>query len=112
MVKKSIIASVRKYLQIVGDNGISVKFGIIFGSHAKSEDTEWSDIDLIVVSPDFDYNPERDTVSLLWRLTLKSDNRIEPIAVGEKEWEKDDSRAIIEIARKEGFKVPVVELKM
>ncbi len=63
---------------------------------------KWSDIDLVVVSPNFDKKKDRKKISLLWRLTTKSDNRIEPIAVGTKEWETDDSRTIIEIARREG----------
>ena len=38
----------------------------------------------------------------LWILTARTDCRIEPIPCGEREWVEDDSRAIIEIARREG----------
>ena len=44
---------------------------------------------------------ERET-SLLWQLTVDTDSRVEPIPVGEREWLEDDSRAIVEIARREG----------
>jgi uncharacterized protein len=44
-------------------------------------------------------------VDLLWRLAARIDSRIEPVACGEKQWEEDDSSAIVEIARREGKRV-------
>ncbi len=105
MVKKSIIIAVNKYLETVRNNGIKVSFGVIFGSQLKGNTDKWSDIDLIVVSPGFDKRKQRKDISLLWRLTIQSDNRIEPIAVGKNEWETDDTRPVIEIARREGVVV-------
>lgn len=34
---------------------------------------------------------------------MSADNRIEPIPCGEREWETDQSRPILEIARREGI---------
>jgi len=102
MVAQSVIDSVRFYLRLVGENGIPVSFGVLFGSQAKGTANEESDIDLLVVSPHFDGRKEYSEVSKLWRLTARSDNRVEPIPVGEREWKEDDSRAIVEIARREG----------
>jgi len=42
---------------------------------------------------------------LLWELRATTDSRIEPIGVGEREWEDDDATPIIEIARREGEQV-------
>lgn len=61
-----------------------------------------SDIDLIVIAPEFDGKKDVSLVKTLWRATV-ADNRIEPIPCGEKEWETDESRPIREIARKEGI---------
>jgi predicted nucleotidyltransferase len=102
MVALSIIETVREYLKAVRENGIPVSFGVIFGSQARGTATELSDIDLLVVSSHFDGQKSHEEVNRLWRLTARTDNRVEPIAVGEKEWIEDDSRAIIEIARREG----------
>ena len=63
---------------------------------------EYSDIDLIVIAPEFDGSREISLVKRLWHATVK-DNRIEPIPCGEKEWETDQSRPILEIARREGI---------
>jgi hypothetical protein len=48
-------------------------------------------------------------VDLLWRIAARIENRIEPIPCGEKQWEEDDSSAIIEIARREGERIAVAD---
>jgi predicted nucleotidyltransferase len=102
MVARSVVDSVRSYLRTVGESGIPVSFGVVFGSQARGTATEESDIDLCVVSPKFDGPKDRHNLSLLWRLTARNFHRVEPIPVGEREWKEDDTRAIIEIARREG----------
>jgi len=70
---------------------------------------EWSDIDLVVVSDRFDQPYTRNDVQQLWRMAARVDSRIEPIAAGVKEFEEDDARAILEVARWEGEKVYLEE---
>lgn len=102
MVDQSIITSVRKYLKTINDEGITVVFGVIFGSQVKDRADRWSDIDLLVVSPRFDGPRNRGDIGLMWRLAAKTDSRIEPIPCGERQWSEDVSSAIVEIARREG----------
>jgi len=45
---------------------------------------------------------DKGIIDSLWHITAKTDSRIEPVACGEKQWQEDDSSAIIEIARREG----------
>lgn len=105
MVDKSIIEAVRKYMLALQDKGLSVRRGVIFGSYATGKSHQWSDIDVIVVSPEFDKAYRRKELDLLWRTTATTDTRIEPVPCGERQWEEDDSTAIIEIARREGVLV-------
>jgi predicted nucleotidyltransferase len=107
MVARSVIESVRIYLRKVNENGIPVSFGVLFGSHARGTSDDQSDIDLLVVSQHFDGKKDKRETSLLWQLTVDTDSRVEPIPVGEREWLDDDSRAIVEIARREGQIVKV-----
>ena len=65
------------------------------------------DIDLIVVSPRFDGKCQREDTDLLWRTSARTDSRIEPIPVGERQWLEDDASAIVEIARREGQRITV-----
>ena len=102
MLEQSILKSVQNYLAAVAANGISVERGVVFGSQATGHAREWSDIDLMVVSAQFDDMKDRSGINLLWRLAARIDSRIEPIPCGSRQWREDDSSAIIEIARREG----------
>ena len=102
MVAPDIVTSVRHYLSALAKEGIAATFAVLFGSQAKGTADKWSDIDLIVVSPRFDGLKREGDVTRLWRLTARTDCRIEPVPCGEREWVEDDTRAIIEIARREG----------
>jgi uncharacterized protein len=105
MAEKSYLDSVGDYLKTLNTQGLAVRFGVVFGSWAKGNPGQWSDIDLMVVSPRFDGPRNRRDVDLLWRLAARIDSRIEPVPCGEKQWEEDDSSAIVEIARREGKRV-------
>jgi uncharacterized protein len=105
MVERSIINSVHRYLRILQDHGIDVHFGIVFGSRATGNTDEWSDIDLLVVSPRFDHMSDRKDIDMLWHLAARVDSRIEPIPCGKIQWEADNANPIIEISRREGEKI-------
>jgi uncharacterized protein len=102
MVKEPVVKIAARYLKAVSKSGISISFGVIFGSYACGGADEMSDIDLLVVSPEFDGVVSRDFVNRLWRIAARTDSRIEPIPCGEKQWLNDNSNAIIEVARREG----------
>jgi len=107
MVDSSINLVIRRYLQAVNDAGIHARRAVLFGSHARGNAHEWSDIDLLVIAPELDQTDHRNWVSVLWELRADTDSRIEPIPCGEREWETDDGRPILEIARREGIAISV-----
>ena len=102
MVDHTIINTIRIYLNSLVQQGFPVQYGVLFGSWAKETPHEWSDIDLLIVSPRFDETRRREDINLLWRTAARIDSRIEPIPVGQTQYQADDSSAIIEIARREG----------
>ena len=101
MVEETVIAAIKRYLDKLPIFGIHATKAVLFGSFVKGQAGQWSDIDLIVIAPEFDGTKELSLVKALWHTTV-ADNRIEPIPCGEKEWETDESRPILGIARKEG----------
>jgi len=106
MVDQSIEQSVRLYLQAVRQAGIHATRGILYGSRARGAGGADSDIDLIVIAPEFDRAADRTLVERLWQLRARTDHRIEPIACGEVEWASPITvRAIIEIADREGIEI-------
>lgn len=105
MVESAIINSVKNYLQCINQRGIPVQYGVLFGSSVKGGWHEWSDIDLLVVSPRFDEAYGQEDMNLLWRTAAYTDSRIEPIGVGLLQYRQDDTSPILEIARREGVMV-------
>jgi predicted nucleotidyltransferase len=102
MVQPAIINGIKKYLNKLAETGLAVNFGVVFGSYATGCADESSDIDLIVVSSDFDGKISREQVKKLWQIAARVDSRIEPIPCGHLQWQNDVSNAIIEAARTEG----------
>jgi predicted nucleotidyltransferase len=78
------------------------EFGVIFGSQVTGKTHEWSDIDLMVISPMFDESRTYESIGRLWRAAARVDSRIEPIACGARQWREDDGTPIIEVVRQEG----------
>ena len=87
------------------EEGIPVRFGVLFGSQVTGKADEWSDIDLVVVSPRFDEAFTRRDVDRMWHLTARTDSRIEPFPCGERQWREDDVSTILEMARREGQRI-------
>lgn len=105
MVDPAVLKTVKTYLDSLPPLGIHARRAILYGSQARGTAHEWSDIDLIVLAPEFDEQYEHLLVKKLWRATAAVEASIEPIPCGEREWETDDSRPILEIARREGVEI-------
>ncbi len=109
MARKSVIRLVQNYLKYVAEQGIPVKYGVLFGSYAKGKANELSDIDVLVVSPQFDEQRTHIDYENLFIYAGRTDSRIEPIPVGEKQFAEDNTNMIIEIARREGQIIPLAD---
>ncbi|MFH0995366.1 MAG: nucleotidyltransferase domain-containing protein [Pseudomonadota bacterium] len=78
VTKDTIIKDIRRYIAVLQENGIPVERVILFGSWAKENQTEDSDIDIAVVSMAFSgdrFQDRRKVVPL--RRTINT--RIEPM---------------------------------
>ena len=102
MLEQSVLIGVNRFLAAVASQGIVIEQAVVFGSQATGHAHALSDIDLLVVSPQFDDMRDRRFTTLLWRMAARTDSRIEPIPCGSRQWREDDSSAIIEIARRQG----------
>ncbi len=109
MADKKIVKSIQKYMGYLREQGIPVSYGVLFGSYARNKAHKWSDIDLLVVSPQFDEERTAEDYEQLWMYAARTDKRIEPVPVGEKQFETDHTSMIIVIARREGQKIPLAE---
>lgn len=105
MVDTKVVEAIIRYLAILPRFGVHPSRAILYGSFARGESHEWSDIDLVVVAREFDELRDRKLVEQLWIATSEADIRIEPIACGERQWIEDDGTPILEIARREGIEI-------
>jgi uncharacterized protein len=103
-----IVAAIRRYLGVLRGEGIHANRAVLFGSFARGEATALSDIDLIVIAPEFDGAKNRQLIKRLWIVRAQADVRIEPIACGEREWETEEGRPILDIARREGMEISII----
>src|SRR5437870_11850690 len=106
MVNRSIEQTVKCYLHAARQIGVHARRAVLFGSYARGSAGDTSDIDLIVIAPEFDRDSNRSLIEGLWQLRARTDRRIEPIPCGEAEWEAPlTARAVIEIAHREGIEI-------
>lgn len=102
MVEQPVVATVLRYLRGAREAGIDARRAVLIGSHARGAADEWSDIDIVVIAPELERPADHRLVAKLWELRATTDSRIEPIPCGEREWETDEGRPILEIARRQG----------
>jgi len=93
---------IKNYLALLLKAGVKIEKAYLFGSYARNESNDNSDIDLMLVSSNFD-NQNDEMIGLLWKFTRLVDTRIEPFAVGLEKFETDFISPIIQNVRREGI---------
>ncbi len=105
MDRKETITKVSEYVRILNESGLQIDKAFLFGSAARNEECEESDIDVMLVSKRFDDSSDDQAFGLIWRLTRKVDTRIEPFAVGLSRFDNDDNLPLLQIVKKEGIPI-------
>ncbi len=86
MAKKQdeIIKTGQAYLKLVMEI-FPVAGAWLYGSYARNEQNEWSDIDIAICSPDFEHIPRPIAIKILSKIAKKIDYAIEPYPLRPKE---------------------------
>jgi len=106
MVTKSIKLLISKYVSELKKNGIEISKVILFGSYADGNPTKNSDIDLAIISPQFDDGNKEKYSSILWLCTEVVDYIIEPIGIGEKFFHGEEFSPLLDLLKAKGLEVP------
>ena len=85
MVDQGIIKAVKSYVHALQIHGVPVLCGVLFGSHAYGQPDNWSDIDVVIVSPAFDQGQPRNDRTLLRRTAREIGQPIEAVGCGEQQ---------------------------
>jgi predicted nucleotidyltransferase len=104
MAKKQVITLIKKFLNLLLQEGIPVEKAYLYGSYARGEENEESDIDILLVSELFDKNDDK-TVGKTWRIGQSIDVRIEPYTVGRERFLIDEFSPLLQIVKKEGLEI-------
>ncbi len=78
-------ASISDFVQLL-ERGIRVEAIVLYGSYAGGRPREWSDIDVAVISPDFEGVPLWRRQEIIAELTLDRDRRLAPIGYPSSEY--------------------------
>ena len=98
MAEKQILKLINEYLSELVEAGINVNRAFLYGSFANGDMKEDSDIDLLIVSEEAESDPDKAAITA-WKLTRKTDTRIEPYLVSPKEFNDDYSPCLLYTSR-------------
>lgn len=88
-IQDEVIKKIQEFLDMVSAGGIHLDRAILFGSYARGRANQWSDIDIALVSREFQgigfYDRQKVNPYI-----LKIDTRIEPYPFRPEEFTEDD----------------------
>lgn len=87
-IKSEILEIINKYIDLLNENGFAIKKAYLYGSYANGIPTEWSDIDLAIVSDRFEGNRFLDKMKIRG-LYRKIDLRLSPYPLIESDLEEN-----------------------
>ena len=102
MATNEVIQLLKKCLQLVRSEGIPVNKAFLFGSYARNQATDTSDIELMIVS-DNPFENDDMTIGKIWSLTRKVSTKIEPYLVGNDRFNNDSNSPLIQTVKAEGI---------
>jgi predicted nucleotidyltransferase len=98
MDKQAVLKIISEFRSLLETKGIKSQKLILFGSFAKGNFHQESDIDLVVISKDFENKNYWERIEVLSEAIYEMFKPIEAIAMTPTEWEQGDSM-IIDYAR-------------
>lgn len=88
-IPDKISSIIERFLEELKKNNIHIEQAVLFGSYAQGTFTTWSDIDLALVSSDFEGDRFKDRDKIR-RIKLKISSDLEPIPYPPNEFTPDD----------------------
>ena len=104
MAKGEVIELLKRYISLLNSNGISVYKAYLFGSYSTNTATDASDIDLMIVSENYDETDD-EVVGKIWRLTRKVSTKIEPFLIGVNKFRTSNNSPLIEQIKATGIEI-------
>ncbi|HCC69056.1 MAG TPA: nucleotidyltransferase [Nitrospiraceae bacterium] len=103
-VNDLIFDTVRRFFDKLNEIGISIEVAYLYGSYVKGKQHKWSDIDVAIISSDFDEDRFDERVRLTM-IASEIDDRIEPVPFRPEDF-VDEDPLVWEI-KKEGIPLEI-----
>jgi len=91
MDKSTVLEVIERFRKALAGLGVQASMVVLYGSYARGNWREDSDIDLVVVSPDFEGRRYWQRIELLAKAVYEVWEPIEAVAMTPQEWEKGES---------------------
>jgi len=105
MVARETRLIIKKYISELKKNGLEISKVFLYGSHAYGKPNKDSDIDLVIISPQFDNSDREKYSAILWLATEVVDYLIEPIGVGEKFFNSNEFSPLLDLVKAKGLEI-------
>ncbi|MBU0568580.1 nucleotidyltransferase domain-containing protein [bacterium] len=109
MVDQSILKPIKRLVEVLAEKNIRTNKVILYGSCVEGKNTEYSDIDIAIVSEDFGKNKIEERM-LLFRLGSRIDPRLEAIPLTPKAIQEDTWVPLIYEIIDKGIELSITEL--
>jgi predicted nucleotidyltransferase len=104
MAKGEIIELLKRYIILLNAEGISVNRAFLFGSYSNDTATHSSDIDVMIVSDNYDETDDL-AIGKAWKLTRQINSKIEPYLIGIKKFMDDSSSPLVSMVKTNGIEI-------
>jgi predicted nucleotidyltransferase len=91
MDKKAVLAILSDFKKAIESVGVRPQKMILFGSYAQGSQRPDSDIDIVVISEDFEKKSYWERIDILSAAVFKVFKPIEAVAMTQREWDAGDS---------------------
>lgn len=106
-IKKEVAKKAADFVSYLKkEHGLPVLSAYLFGSHARGNPRQWSDVDICIISPLFD---TEDTLTYLWTRRRRGDveNMVAPVGFTPEEFNAKLPSPLVAEIRKYGEEIPV-----
>jgi predicted nucleotidyltransferase len=101
MAKTAVIKIVKKFVDVLKSEGITVHRAFLFGSYLSNSNNKESDIDIMIVTD----NEDDYLFGKVWSLTKRVNIKIEPILVAKTRFNETDNSPLVDFVKSNGLEI-------
>ncbi|MGY6521467.1 MAG: nucleotidyltransferase domain-containing protein [Mongoliitalea sp.] len=104
MVKRKTLKIIDDFIKLLQAEGFPIYDAYLFGSYVSGNQSDRSDLDLMLVSDDA-VEANDLLVGKIWSLTRKVSTKIEPFVIGKNRFKQSQESPLVEEIKKNGLHV-------